>query len=120
MPANAVNDITFFNEQNFISASEKTSRSGIFVGVEGVIFYMYSDSQPGIYNIDIKVSSVVNSWFELAEDTIEAGVLAAVKIDFYVPEARIRFTPSSADTRFTAVAYGYPAVYKRRNRGDLI
>jgi hypothetical protein len=79
MPANAVNDITFFNEQNFISASEKTSRSGIFVGVEGVIFYMYSDSQPGIYNIDIKVSSVVNSWFELALQLLPTDTLLSIR-----------------------------------------
>jgi hypothetical protein len=118
--ANAVNDITFFNNFNFINTNEKTSTSGIFVGVEGSIFYMYSSDQAGIYRIDVKVSNVVNQWFELAEDTVEAGELAAVKIDFYIPEARIRFAPSVANTYFTAVAYGYPAVYKRRNVGDLI
>jgi len=120
MSANAVNDITFFNNQNFTTINEKTSRSGIFVGVEGAIFYMYSDTEPGIYRIDVKVSDVVDQWFELAEDTIEADTLAAVKIDFYVPEARIRFTPSAVNTHFTAVAYGYPAVYRRKNKGDLI
>jgi hypothetical protein len=103
-----VNKVRYFDKFYFKNTNEKTSGPGLFVGVHGVIFHVFSKDQAGILHIDIKVA---DDWRELTEETVRAGKLHVIDIDFFIPEARVRFAPKVAPTEFTAVAYGYPAVY---------
>jgi len=105
-----VNEILFWNKRKFTSTTEKTSLTGKFVGVLGEIFYLVSKNDAGLYRIDIRVG---DEWEELAEGTCKQDKLTIVDIDFFVPEARVRFTPKSLDCVVTVKAWGYPAVFSR-------
>jgi hypothetical protein len=107
-----INRVIYFNDFNFKATTVKTSGPCEFVGVQGVIFFCFSDDEDGILNIDIKVAS---QWRELTEETVLKGKLHVVDIDFFIPEARVRFTPDAAPTKFTATAHGYPSVYIRKD-----
>lgn len=105
-----VNEILFWKNRTFTSTTEKTSLSGRFVGVLGEIFYIISKNSSGIYRIDIKVA---DDWEELAEGTCLEDRLTIVDVNFFVPEARIRFTPTLITASLTAKAWGYPSVFIR-------
>lgn len=110
--ATPINKAVFFRNQLFHTATEKTSGPAQFVGVQGVIFFVKSD-KAGKVRIDIKVDE---DWEELVEDPVRPNKMHVVVIDFYIPEARVRFEPDAADTTLrTITAYGYPSVYIRED-----
>lgn len=107
-----VNKAVLFRNQLFISTSEKTSGPVLFVGVQGIIFYIKSD-KAGKVRIDIRVD---DQWEELVEDPVRAAKMHIINIPFYIPEARARFEPDAADTTLrTITAIGYPSVYVRED-----
>lgn len=106
-----VNKANYFRSYLFEAVTEKTSAPAQFVGVQGVVFYCKSTGA-GILHIDIKIGS---NWEELTEETVRANKLHVIDVGFYIPEARIRFLPKAVGSRFSASAYGYPAVYVRED-----
>lgn len=106
-----INKAVYFRRYLFETVNEKTSGPAQFVGVHGVVFYCKATAA-GILHIDIKVG---DTWEELTEETVRANKLHVIDVGFYIPEARIRFQPKSADTYFSASAYGYPSVYVRED-----
>lgn len=107
----AVNKVVYFRKHYFKTVTEKTSGPGLFVGVQGVIFFCKS-TEAGILHIDIKVDE---DWEELTEETVRADKLHVIDVGFFIPEARVRFAPKTAEAVFTAVAHGYPSVYIRED-----
>jgi len=114
-----VNEIVFWSNRNFTTAGEKTSSAGRFVGIEGVVFYMYSDDVACTYIIEVNAPG---GWRELCEGTIEKAKLTIVDIGFYIPEARLKITPDSppGTWKLSATAYGYPLVFKSPNEFCII
>lgn len=114
--ATQVNEVIYFRNRELNSTAEKTSETGLFIGVRGIIFYIYAKDNPGKYRIDVKIA---DQWFELAEGTAKQDSLEIVDFDFFAPEMRIRFEAKTLPCNLTVVAYGYPAVYSRcRNETD--
>lgn len=107
-----INKAVLFRRQLFHAASAKTSGSVSFVGVQGAVFYFKADKE-GIVYIDIKIDE---DWENLIEDPILADKVHVVDIDFFIPEARVRFLPDEAETTLKfATAYGYPSVFIRED-----
>ncbi len=106
------NEILFFRKQGFSSLGEKTSAAGLFVGVQGEIFYLFSEADNSDYIIEIKFDKDL-SWVSLIEGTVKAGILTIIDVDFFIPAARIKVTPKSTAVVFTAKTFGYPAVFIR-------
>lgn len=106
-----VNKAIYFRNYTFETLTEKTSGPAKFVGVQGVVFYVKT-SEHGIMHIDIRVGS---EWEELTEETVRQNKLHVLDIGFYIPEARVRFTPETVNTVFSASAYGYPSVFVRED-----
>ena len=106
-----INKVVYFRRYVFETLNEKTSGPARFVGVQGVVFYVKS-TESGILHIDIRVGS---DWDELTEETVRANKLHVLDVEFYIPEARVRFEPKTVNAVFSASAYGYPSVYVRED-----
>lgn len=105
-----VNQATYFKAYKVPDLVEKVTQRVNFVGVRGVIFYIYSADQAGTYSIDVKIAGV---WHELATKAIIADHLEVVDVTYYIPNARVRFTAAVADAVLTVEAHGYPSVFIR-------
>ena len=106
------NEILFFRKKKFSAVGEKTSLAGLFIGVQGSIFYLLSEADSSEYVIEIRFDEDVG-WIPLVEGTAKAGILTIIDVDFFIPEARIKVTPKTDAVVFTAKAFGYPAVFVR-------
>lgn len=109
---NQINSVLFFRKQKFLSISQKTSSLGRFIGVTGTIFYLLSEGDDCIYEIEILVDKDMG-WQSLTKGTATKDKMKAIDVDYFIPQARIKVTPKSTDSIFTAKAFGYPAVYIR-------
>lgn len=105
-----INEAEFFKNHQLGHTDEVTSGSCIFTGIEGVVLFMFSDTEKVNYWIDVDVSG---SWRCIAKGRIPAADLHICEISFYVPKLRVRLDAQVEPTRVSVHAHGYPAVYKR-------
>jgi len=89
--------------------TEQTSQSIRFVGVMGEVFYILVVGADATYSLE--AGAFTNAWKEVAKGSLKDNELSVVKIDFYMPYARLKITPVAQPITLNVAAYGYPAVY---------
>lgn len=112
-----VNEVVYYANQSFNSLGEKTSGPGKFVGVQGVVFYLYSKDQDGYYRIEMR--TIAGDYRQIAEGTVSADELEIINITFPLKEARVVFSPVAIPVEFSAEALGYPIVLTRDKFGNI-
>lgn len=112
-----INKADLFSSFLCEAAVEYTSEDAcLFRGVQGEIFFLLSKDHDSTYAIDIRVGG---EWQQLAEGTLAKDELMIVDIAFYIPEARVRVTPSAINARLTVETFGYPTVFTRDRTGRM-
>jgi len=107
-----INEILFLRKQTFLSLGQKTSAAGRFIGVTGSIFYLLAEGDDVIYEIEIFVDPDMG-WQSLTKGTASKDRMKAIDVDYYIPMARVKVTPTTLSSVITVKAYGYPSVYVR-------